>query len=300
MYPITRTINHPSGSEPRIQPADIHPIARYRKLYGICFPQAYHLDHAYLEWLYFGNPCGNAMGAEAVDGEDIVGQVVGIPGEFCLKGEHVRGLIAVNVAVHPNYQGRHLFKKMGLFMCDLARTRGFSFVMGVANKAATPGWIRQMRFQLVAPLEARIGVGPNWMSSLGGQRRDEIELYRVWDTESLAWRISNPVNPVHLVNDKDKYRAYSRSSHPLVTAYCEFTGPSMAPESQPPGFIEKLLPRISLGLNPDNQVLRGAYMDLPERLRPSPLNLIFKSLMDPTEKINESKCLITSLDFDAF
>lgn len=291
-----------SGLHYTIQPADLEGIARYRGLYAICFPKAHHLSESYLEWLYRLNPSGPALGAEAVIDGELVGQVVAVPGSFLLKGKKVKGLVAMNVAVHPSHQGRHLFKKMGLFLCDLAREAGYAFVMGVANRAATPGWVRQMGFQLVAPLEARIGFGSPG-SGPGEPVLDTLDLTRIWNTPELAWRIQNPNNPIDLLAESGRIAAYARSSHPLFTAYAAFPGTLAPSENEKPGWLKRLRPRVILELAPKTSSpkhSRGLYIPLPDRLRLSPLNLIFKSLQNEGDRLDPARCRITFLDFDAF
>ena len=74
------------------------------------------------------NPSGIAIGVDAFHRDLIIGQVICVPGKYFLNGEYCNGLLAVNVAVHPKYQGRFLFKKLGIRVCELGLQEGYDFV----------------------------------------------------------------------------------------------------------------------------------------------------------------------------
>ncbi|MBX9742866.1 MAG: GNAT family N-acetyltransferase [Chthoniobacterales bacterium] len=196
-------------------------LPEYINLYQKCFPNALHLNKSYLTWLYQDNPSGSLVGADAWCGDEVVGQVVAIPGEYILNGKLARGLLAVNVAVHPEFQGRFLFKKLGIKTCEYGAENGYEFVIGVANKVPTPGWVRQMDFQLVQPLEALLGFGNlniNWNSIVSVE-----QLKHKWSKESLQWRISNPNNPIYVRRSEERLQCYASAKGKMLAVYTELS-----------------------------------------------------------------------------
>lgn len=283
-----------------IQKSSLECLPKYINLYRACFPSAQHLQSEYLSWFYWSNPVGAVVGADAVCGEEVVGQVLAVPGKYWLRGEPVLGLIAVNVVVHPSFQGRHLFKRLGLRMCDYGAQHGYAFVTGVANAAATPGWIRQMGFQKVSPLEARIGFGGLGVTDFQAVL-SASELRHAWTPETLSWRANNPVNKVRFCSDESGNRltAYASAGKYGISAFAELWSDEKFTPSFTGGGMLPFMPRVFLGLVPMHQ-FRYNLVNIPERFKPSPLNLIYKNLQDSKDRIDPSACFFNFLDFDAF
>lgn len=272
-------------------------LQKYIVLYQKCFPKAVHLNVDYLKWLYQDNPSGHILGADAYYKDQIVGQVAAIPGEYFLNGRKSRGLLAVNVAVHPQFQGRYLFKKIGLKMCEYAAEEKYEFVIGVANKAATPGWVRQMGFQLVQPLEARIGLGNFKMDC---PLEVEGPFRRVWSDESFKWRAANPNNPVFKRYNHGRWQCYAAAKGALLPIYAEFSQETFSCNRETEKhFLSPL--RLFLGLLPrESKASLKNYYSIPDRYKPSPLNLIYKSLSQKAEMPERGNINFSFLDFDAY
>lgn len=273
-------------------------LNEYVLLYEKCFPNAHHFSFSYLEWLYVKNPVGCAVGADAFWNGVLIGQVIAIPNEYYFNQQYLKGLLAVNVVVHPDFQGRQLFKKLGLKMCEYGKLQGYEFVIGVANAAATPGWIRHMGFQLVTPLTAKIGVG---QLNINDVNYSSAAFYHNWSAKALSWRLQNPVNVVSLKTNQRGHLCVSASAGKLnISAYCEIVNDKIKLENlQTSTILESFTPKIFLGLVP-NYRFPVSYVNIPEKLKPSPLNFIFKSLVDDSIKLDKNKCFINFLDFDAF
>jgi hypothetical protein len=58
--------------------------------------------------------------------------------------------------------------------------------------------------------------------------------------------------------------------------------------------------RLYLGLLPDDVKRSGGYASIPRRLRPSPLNLIYRSLATPGSQLDQKRINFSFLDFDAY
>jgi hypothetical protein len=272
-------------------------IPQYVNLYEACFPGNAHLRSDYLSWLYSKNPVGSFIGADAFLGDAAVGQVAAIPCEYMLHGRLAKGLLALNVAVHPDLQGHRLFSKLGLQMCEFGHEAGYEFVIGVANAAATPGWVRHMGFQLIGPLEARIGVGPLGIDSNAAAQHAEFE--RSWSPETLAWRCANPRNPIFCRRSAGRVLCYAQAKGKLLHAYAELP-PNSVPEMEWTGDAFLSPWRLYLGLVPGMACKFRRYLSIPRRLRPSPLNLVYRSLTERCEKPRKSGISFSFLDFDAY
>ncbi|MNR53788.1 hypothetical protein D3C85_1738600 [compost metagenome] len=64
------------------------------------------------------------------------------------------------------------------------------------------------------------------------------------------------------------------------------------------GFASPL--RLSIGRVPKAWQRSALYADIPQRLRPSPLNLIYRSLSGRVQAIDEDAVFLNFLDFDAY
>jgi hypothetical protein len=288
-------------SEITIERSSLSLIEAYYELYSNSFPNNRTFGLEYLEWLYGQNPVGEAVGADALHQGVVVGQVICIPGKYLLHGKHCKGLLAVNVAVHPKYQGRFLFKKLGLRACEYGAQEGYDFVFGIANVAATPGWVRQMGFQLVTPLEARAGIGSlldddDWKTVLPA-----TDFRHLWTKEELNWRSSNPTNIVEFqARVKSKtITGFASTGRPGVFASADFIVDENIALQNFVHPTKLILPRVFLGLIPMFRFPKS-YVKIPEKLKPSPLNLIYKNLNEENDHLDPSGCLINFLDFDAF
>lgn len=272
-------------------------IQKYADFYSTCFPSAKHLDSAYLNWLYGHNPSGEFVGADAWYKGSLIGQVVAIPGKYRLLDRYSSGLLAVNVAVHPKFQGRNLFKKLGLLMCDYGAEQGYNFVIGVSNRAATIGWTRQMGFQLVRQLDAKIGVGSNKRKK--NLNFEDCQFSRVWDKDSLHWRTANPNNKIFVRKRGDKYQCFANAKGQFLPIYAEV--PALNSVFSSPFQSASLSPlRLFLGIEPgDRDVFRISW-SIPERFKPSPLNLIYKSLSGEVPRLDQNSIRFSFLDFDAY
>ena len=274
-------------------------LQSYLDLYLRCFPPTPKYFLSYLDWLYVQNPAGQAFGIDALDGEQLIGQVIAVPGSFVLNGEFRKGLVAVNVSVRPEYQGRFLFKKLGLRLCDEAATIGADLILGIANRAATPGWVRQMGFQLVAPLETFISLGQLGLGSRWPEILQQSALRRVWTTSELEWRMANPFNQLraHYGNGTMSLTVLGASKQPGIRVTAEIPTPTDFSLASETSKGSRLFPRLFLGLIPGKHS-RSLSVTVPATLKPSPLNLVFKDLQDPSRPLDSRNCLINFLDFD--
>lgn len=277
---------------------DQEALTSYAKLLKICFPKARHYTHDYLEWLYKNNPLGTVVGFDAVENERIAAHYACVPAAIELHGKQRRALLSLNTATHPEYQGKGLFKKLASATYERAQNEGFDLVYGIANANSTPGFIKRLQFNLVGQLSARIHLG-GIGSAVEKPNANPCEFRRIWTPESLAWRVNNPSNPLRLSKNAAGYViAHGRTGTPgLQIAADVSTGDDSALTLISSRFH---FATLFLGALPGGAHRSGLSMEIPEFLRPSPLNMIVRTFgpLDSSLDMNDVK--LTFLDFDAF
>jgi len=270
----------------------------YAELFRQCFPGATHLDRDYLRWLYRDNPAGTVVGFDAYSEGRLAAHYVCVPTEAFVMGDRHRGLLSLNTATHPDFQGRGLFTELAKRTYEAGAAEGFSFVHGVANANSTPGFTRKLGFQLVRPLEAKISLGPvasvDWAAVCRSAafRRD-------WTNAHLTWRAANPRNRIRIESRSGGVLAvHAKTDHRGIIVANEL--PCVEPTDWQHSDPVPWLPRLFLGLIPDKAFRWGFAIDVPKRLRPSPLNLIYLSLDQRQATLPPERVSLGFIDFDAY
>jgi GNAT superfamily N-acetyltransferase len=283
--------------------ADSHGSAfeQYVTLLTTCFVGTEgRFTRTYLKWLYRQNPDGVFIGADALHGERLAAHYACIPIHARLHGSPVRMLLSLNTATHPDYQGRGLFTRLAELTYEIGARHGFAGVVGIANANSTPGFVRKLGFQLVTPLRAMIGVGSLGLDPVAVRSRAS-DFTRVWSSEALGWRLSNPLNAVRP----------RRREHGLWDFVASTGKPGLSVWSERPeepgwsvsarGQISDRLGRVFVGLFPPGSARSRFYVEIPRILRPVPLNLIYRPIAPGAPaQVSPEKVFIDFLDFDAF
>jgi GNAT superfamily N-acetyltransferase len=277
--------------------ADDASLARYADLFRSCFPGAHHLNETYLHWLYRGNPEGTVVGFDAVEGDRLAGHYACIPVSMEIAAKRARGLLSLNTATHPDFQGQGLFTKLAARTYEFAAEQGFEGVYGIANANSTPGFIRKLGFSLISPLEARIGLGQP--VSINWNRADErTQFRRAWSGESLAWRCANPANATHITRSTGSVLALRAvTDKPLISVWAGLPPVTTHP---PIASLPGRPVTLFLGLLPDGAYRFRASASIPERFRPSPLNFIYRSLATGGVVPERGAIQCSFVDFDAY
>lgn len=273
-------------------------LVSYVDLLTQCFPKAPTFTLKYLHWLYVKNPEGMAVGFDAWDGHKLVGHYVCIPCKVqfaeALEG---RALLSLNSITHPNYQGKGIFTKLAQLTFTSGSKAGFHCVYGVANSNSTNAFVLKLGFQLVQPLDAHFGLGSagaDWCAAVS-----KTQFARKWTPASLAWRVACPRNPIGIAHSGG-ITIFQAAAGAYVNAYAEIKLPSQGMRSPPQDTRWKSPLRVCLGLMPIGTARYPGYFNLPERLRPSPLNFIYLGLNGGPRNLAPGSLQITFLDFDAF
>ncbi|MDE2606451.1 MAG: GNAT family N-acetyltransferase [Burkholderiales bacterium] len=276
---------------------DTEAISAYVRLFGECFPGTNKFNRQYVEWLYQQNPYGPAVGFDAWLGDRLASHYVGIPIAAQVDGTPARALLSLNTATHPEHQGRGLFTKLAERTYDTAAEQGLDLVFGVANANSTPGFTRKLGFQLVEPLAAKVGLGSLGIDCAEVEKRAQFRTS--WTPSGLAWRCANPNNRISHRVRGDRLQLYAPAISPALQAYAELGARGLAaPSAADRRTLSPL--RLYIGLEPTGLRPARAYVDIPQRLRPSPLNLIYRPLSTIRERLDAGSVSFSFLDFDAY
>lgn len=269
-------------------------LKKYEELFLICFPGVKKFNFRYLYWLYVENPEGLAIGYDVYDGDFLAAHYVCIPTLISINGVVERSLLSLNTATHPRYQGMGLFTKLASMTYDTGLDLGFFSVYGIANANSTHGFIRKLGFQLVGQLDAKIGLG-GLNINFDSNKNDYF--HRAWNSKSLSWRCANPVNPVYSskISNGTCFRANILNGMASVVADLPIENPILTHHHN--AFYSL---HLFIGLIPEKISNLNFYFEMPQKLRPSPLNLIYLPLVKSNRTLDRDNVLINFLDFDAF
>jgi GNAT superfamily N-acetyltransferase len=283
-------------SDYAIQPLDLTPagIERLARLLAVVFPATTHLTAAYLDWLYVRNPAGRAIGFDAVKDGELVGHYVLIPLRARVLGRDAPGVHSLHGAVHPEHQGKRLYARLGEASHEAARRAGIEFIVGVPNANSTHVFVRTFGFQLVCVLEARVGIGP----VARGRSSDGFDYERVWDAATVRWRLANPSATYTLRARGERCEVLTPAGRGIRAMVGEVAR-SLVPADIAVGRATPGL-ELWIGADPAVRWARSAYVSIPMRLRPAPLNFVFLDLAARGRTIDRRRLRYHVLDFDAY
>jgi GNAT superfamily N-acetyltransferase len=249
-------------------------LSTYSELLSSSYPN-FEPSTSYLEWLYVKNPRGPAIGFDAFDGAKLVAHYVCIP--IKVDGYRLNSLLSLNTATHPSYQGRGLFTALANQTFEKASSN-FANVIGVANSSSVKGFIKHLGFESLGNLELRFG-----------QLDRQKEGSKIYSKEDLIWRSHCPGRPLHTLSLKSGASLISIKPHRF--------GPKLQSIVHDENSMADSDQRLRLGFTVDWRKEVNPRIKLPKSLKPSPLELIFKPLLEPDPRRLTS---FSFPDFDAF
>jgi hypothetical protein len=177
----------------------------------------------------------------------------------------------------------------------MSAVRGHAAVVGVANQQTIRAYETKLGFQNVAGLDAHVELLPQ---RIDFHRALETAVFaRSWDDATLAWRLRNPANPLRIAGSLfDGLVVEGASTVPLVRSRGIIPRKGLRTSAR--GIV--MGPAVVLGLTPKGSERRNLAMSVPERLRPSPLRLIYINHRRPDDRLDPDRVLFSFLDFDAF
>jgi predicted N-acetyltransferase YhbS len=269
-------------------------LERTAGLLRVVFPQASHIDADYLDRLYNGNPLGPTTGLCAYEEGELVGHYLMIPIRARLFGEEETGIWPFQLATHPGYRLKGLFSRFVERSIELCREGGYRFFAGVGNANSTPIFVKKWGYQSIRQLDVKLGIGA--APAKGDDR--ELELVRLWDRDTLRWRLGHPARPYRALRRGDRTRLYARGPYGLPVEVGMFPS-ELVPEDLPPLRSPSPL-RLFVGVDPTRRWSGSGYFDVPRRLWPSPLHLLFKDLSGRERRFSADRVRYEVCDYDAY
>lgn len=260
----------------KISPVSPANINKYLLLFKEAFPE-FDVSFEYLEWLYFQNPNGFAVGFDAHDGDMVVSHYVCIP--VVIDGFNKPCLLALNTATHPKYQGRGLLKVLANKTYE-SYEQGFSCVVGVANSKAIKPLTKHLGFEHLGDLQLRFGF---LASSKTGRR--------IFTSDEIEWRQICPGRPLKVTYYSNGMVKFRRRlfGFLVLSALSPLRG-------DPTELNNSRRIKLSIGVTVDWRKEKKPLFFLPKKFKPSPLSLVFRPLSEDNSALLRAW---TFPDFDA-
>jgi GNAT superfamily N-acetyltransferase len=247
----------------------------YQKLFSVCFPKS-KMSVDYINWLYFKNPLGQAVGFDALEGDKVVSHYACIPTVV----DGVIGLLSVNTATHPNFRSQGLYKKLAKTTYE-NWNEDFRFVVGVANAQSARTFVKHLGFTELGRLNLRYGnlnrpqIGSRW-----------------WTSKDIEWRMNCPRQKISKEILSTNLIELSLRPKKLPFNLKSIVFVSDAGKNE----ISEVRDQNRLGFTVDWVRDSKPKVRLPEWLKPSPLVLIFQSFGAVNVELNSW----SFSDFDVF
>ena len=257
-----------------IKEIHLNSIGHHETLLNLCFPHS-KLNRSYLEWLYFSNPLGDVVGFDAMDGDVLAAHYACIPTRV---GESI-GLLSLNTATHPDFRSKGLYQKLAQMTYE-SWSKKYNYVVGVANAQSASAFIKRLGFSEIGRLNLRFG-----------DLRRPTYGARSWSQAELDWRSNSPRQQLKkkLVGDGLVELSMRPKNFPFkIKSIIPIQGTDMA------GM--ELSSKSQSGFTVDWIRDNKPRIQLPEKLKPSPLVMIYQTLSGSDTEVNSW----SFPDFDAF
>ena len=236
----------------------------------------------YLKWKYVENPVGQVVGFNAYLDNILAAHYETMPIYMSINGKKTLGLLSLDTATHPDHRGKRLFSILAERTYQYAADKGYKFVIGVANDNSTHGFIKDLNFKLIGPLDFKVGIGRR----IYPQR--DYTFTRYWDKEIMDWRLKNPSMRYY----KNGNLIVSPIKVGFKTLVCH-NGAELV--SLPKLHWHPLNLYIGYGA----RLNKGLYVNLPKFVERSPFHLIFRDLTGGSlPEMTQKNILFELMDFD--
>jgi GNAT superfamily N-acetyltransferase len=263
-------------------------IEAYSELLLSCFKGTEKFTPEFLYWQYVQNPHGLIVGSNAYFEGKLVAHHATIPVLYTIFGDNYKGLLAINNVTHPDHRGKGLLTNLGKATFEEAIKLKYQFVITVTNQNSTHGYLSKFGFRLIAPLTVKLGIGSIVNSDISNSK-----VFAAWSDESLRWRVQNPSGRYFRKNN----RIIAKTGIPGIYAQLKDSNDLRLDSIG----IKTKRSNIIVWMGLSNRIkIRGYFISMPEILKPSPLNLLFKDLQGNLPKFGKEDINFELADFDAF
>lgn len=267
-------------------------INQYLELYKRCFKN-FGKNFNYLNWLYKKNPLGDYVGIDAFHNNNLIGQIGGIPYNFKFKNNILKTLVSINICVDENYRGKKIFLNLSKKLEIHLRKKNYELLIAIGNIQATPAWIKSIQMKYLCHLDAFIGFKD--FSKIQISIKD-YNLFVDWDHQMINWRCSNPLNETKMIKQNSRGLILSNTKIPFTKVYAPH--PFKAKSQFLKNIKDNNNLKMFIGLS--NEINDSFFFrKIPEYLKPSPLNFLYKFL-NQNYDLKKEEVFLTYLDFDAF
>ena len=270
-------------------------IKAISNLLNIVFDKGNVISPEFLDWEYNQNPVGKAVGYNAIINGEMAAHYVTQPIMALIDGKKNKGLLSLNTATHPNHRGKKLFTTLADLTYNFASQNGYKFVIGVANANSTPGFLKKLGFQLIKPLDVKYGLGNLKFIPL-----KECYYQRYWDKDLLKWRLSNPNQKYSIIKGNKHFFINAATGKFGIRTVMGYFPMEMLPEDVHSKIFSLNPAKIWMGIDNSINWKHTLYMNFPDKLKPSPLNLIFKDLTNNDLNLDPDRTKFFNIDFDAY
>jgi len=179
-----------------IEPFSERDLEPLRELFASYFPPGDRLLTAeYSRWLYDQNPFGAALMVKVLDAQRWVGFMAMIPVTLTRAGEDLAAYYVVNVLVHPDFHGKHLFGRM-IKAAKSHIEHSDAALLGNPNNMAMKSWERA-RMQFHEALEPSLVLPKPWLRTATSRKVSSLDellpyapiLARI-SRAAIGWRVA--------------------------------------------------------------------------------------------------------------
>ncbi len=275
----------------------------------------------YLDWQYRQNPDGQEIAIDEISAGHCRGHYAVIP-QLWSNGTCVARLaLSLNTAIGEEFRGKGLFTTLADAAYRHAEAEGITGIVGVANGNSTPGFLKRLGFKLIGPMPVQVGLTFPWAFQAKSYEATAFFLEShtfadicasisqsgwqvVWNIDRLRWRLSSPHARYHIHVTPDGIgitRCVQHAGLPftaLLKVLPRHSAPTVkiGPILRAAAWVHRTPLFLHAGWN---NSIRITGIAVPARLKPSPLNLIYKSLRE-NEPIFSGQRHFEFLDFDAY
>lgn len=256
----------------------------YSQLLSLIFPDTKKYTTEFLNWEYNLNPAGKVVGYDAFYNGELAAHYVTIPVTYKLNNKSIKGLLSLNTATHPKHQGKKLFTQLAEKTYTYAQQQGYQFVIGVANQNSTHGFINKLGFKLISSLDATVFTGSVHINNV-----PETYFQQDWNENTVKWRLANPEMRYYKNNKSVICDTHIGLIKAVLSQRAAFSGNTLSSKTA--------LLKMTIGLNANKKLFK---INLPNKFKPSPLNLILKPLGGFNIDVNKNNIYFELIDFDAY